>query len=224
MTKEEEMTLKRDANNRSVYDLKIYVVGGGFQYLQMFHEAGLAGARDVSEADVICFTGGHDVDPSLYDEKPLPGTMFSVERDMLESVIYGEALALKKPMVGICRGGQFLNVMNGGKMWQDVNNHGRNHPVLDMKTGEIRHNMTSTHHQMMIPGKTADILAVAEISTVKMAEAETLRRDKPEMDDIEVLWYEDERCLCFQPHPEFQHGECRNYFLELFDNYILPAC
>lgn len=222
----EEDRLRSEAAIRESYDLRVYVVGGGYQYLQMFYDAGFRGARSVDEAHIICFTGGEDVDPSLYDEEPIPETYFNPERDKWEAYIYGEALALKKPMVGICRGAQFLNVMCGGSLWQDVNNHavGRPHDVLDVRTGETLKNMTSTHHQQMIPGKGAEIIAMASLSTVKKSMSQVMMRDKPENDDTEVVWYPEGLCLCFQPHPEYNHGECRDFFLDLVDNYVLPAC
>jgi hypothetical protein len=226
MRTEEQVTkMAIDAKMREAWGIRVYVVGGGFQYVKMFFDAGLCGARYVEEADVICFTGGEDVDPGFYAEEAIPGTHFNTSRDNKESAIYAEAMMTRKPMIGICRGAQFLNVMNGGKLWQDVNNHanGGKHDVLDVKSGTVRHNMTSTHHQMMRPTKDAEILATACLSTYKHAQVDQVKRDQPEQDDVEVVWYPDSLSLCFQPHPEFTFGECRNYFLELFDNYITPA-
>lgn len=213
-------------NRRSVNDLCVFVVGGGSEYIQMFNEAGFKGAESVTDADIICFTGGEDVDPDLYGETPLPNTHFNRARDDLEVQIYSEAVASKKPMVGICRGAQFLNVMNGGSLWQHVQGHAvrRGHGVKDMVTGEWMEGMTSTHHQMMRPAnKGAEIIALACESTLKQSAKETVKRKKPELDDVEVVWYPKTLTLCFQPHPEFYHGECRNYFLGLVDRYLLPA-
>ncbi len=226
LTKEKIESLEQEAKMREIYDLRVYVVGGGFQYSKMFFDAGLKGARSVEDASIICFTGGSDVHPSLYEEKMLPSTFSDLPRDEREAGIYGEALALKKPMVGICRGAQFLNVMNGGKLWQDVDNHAirDGHAVIDVRTGDIRENMTSTHHQQMIAADDAEIIATACRSTYKASDTKTIRRAEPENDDMEVLWYPGSLSLCFQPHPEFNHGDCRDYFLDLFDNYILPAC
>lgn len=217
--------LETEAAIREVYDLRVFVVGGGFQYMKMFFDAGMKGARSVDDANIVCFTGGEDVTPNYYKEKALPGTHYNTKRDEYEAGVYGEALALKRPMVGICRGAQFLNVMNGGSLWQDVNNHaGRQHSVLDMLSGETVEGMTSTHHQQMRPAENAEIIAVATLSTRKESASEKIERDSPECDDMEVLWYPDSLSLCFQPHPEFNQGDCRNYFLGLVDNFIIPAC
>lgn len=216
--------LQKEAYSRMMMDTRVFVVGGGFSYIKMFHDAGLSGARNVDEADIICFTGGEDVNPAMYGEKPIPGVYFNERRDGIEAGIYADAIAKKKPMVGICRGAQFLNVMNGGKLWQDVNNHanGQNHSVVDMQTGEDIVGMTSTHHQQMIAGKTATIIAVAAMSTSKENGDRKIVRANPDLDDMEVLFYEDSGSLCFQPHPEFNQGSCRDYFFKCFDNFILP--
>lgn len=226
LAKNQREKLEVDATMREVYDLRVFIVGGGMQYMRMFFEAGLKGARSVEDANIICFTGGEDVDPRMYDQKPIEATYFNPRRDAYEAGIYGEALALKKPMIGICRGSQFLNVMNGGKLWQDVNKHAIHgtHSITDMRNGEELIGMTSTHHQQMIPGKDANVLAMACLSTRKESDTQVLEREKPEADDTEVVWYADSLSLCFQPHPEFSHGACRNYFLDLLDEYILPAC
>lgn len=226
LTANEELRLQKDAASREMMDLRVFVVGGGFAYTKMFFDAGFKGARSVEDADIVCFTGGEDVTPSLYGEAPIKGTHYNEKRDQIESYIYGECLGLKKPMVGICRGGQFLNVMEGGKLWQDVNNHAirGTHEVIDKRSGQVVSNQTSTHHQMMIPGVTAKVIAVANLSTHKQAEKMEWNGTPKQWDDIEVVHYNDNNVLCFQPHPEFQHGDCRNYFLDLVDELILPAC
>lgn len=210
---------------RKASDLRVFIVGGGYQYLQMFYDAGFRGGTSVEDCDIVCFTGGEDVTPDMYGEKALMETHFNVARDERESFIYGEAIAMQKPMIGICRGSQFLNVMNGGKLWQDVNNHAiaGGHEIIDMRTGDSIGPMTSTHHQMMRPADDAEIIALASLSTKKKAASETMERARPQLDDVEVVWYPDSLCLCFQPHPEFKTGACRTYFLELVDEYIIPA-
>lgn len=66
-------------------------------------------------------TGGHDVSPELYDKRrsPICGET-SKERDALEYALIGEALRLDKPILGICRGLQLMNVYFGGTLYQDI--------------------------------------------------------------------------------------------------------
>jgi len=68
------------------------------------------------------FTGGHDVNPSLYDQKKNDrcGEICD-ERDRMEAYIFREAvLQQNKPALGICRGIQFFNAILGGSLYQDI--------------------------------------------------------------------------------------------------------
>ncbi len=67
------------------------------------------------------FTGGHDVDPTLYgapkSERCGPANH---DRDVLEQRIFEYALKDDKPVFGICRGIQLINVLCGGTLYQDL--------------------------------------------------------------------------------------------------------
>lgn len=223
---------------------KILLVGGNYDYIRMYRNLGFTGTYDINEADIVAFTGGEDVDPGLYGEMKLTNTHINRARDDVEMRIFEEAKARKLPMVGICRGGQFLNVMNDGKMWQDVNNHGRNHSAFVNKEtcpwykpdtrycGTSSHTIwvTSTHHQMMRPGPSAQILLTACESTERHAAGEMqdgrVNAVAPlHQQDIEALWYPDTLSLCFQPHPEFRRCPPSGlwFFQQCMDNLILEA-
>ncbi len=68
------------------------------------------------------FTGGQDVDPTLYgaERKPYCGPACP-ERDAAEQLLLKLALQQNKPVLGICRGIQFLNAALGGTLYQDLN-------------------------------------------------------------------------------------------------------
>ena len=134
-------------------------------------------------------------------------------------------------MVGICRGGQFLNVMNGGKMWQHVTHHAGNHmariEIPPYNAGNKRRTIevTSTHHQMMIPTDDALVLATADVALEKHKASYSKLGKGGDIDpDTEVIFYDDTNCLCFQPHPEFTHAppDCVDFFEECLANYIFP--
>lgn len=210
---------------------KVYIVGGGYEYIRLFYNLGCLGAKNLDEAEVVVFTGGEDVNPELYGEGPLIKTHFNRLRDDKEKVIYHLALERGLPMVGICRGGQFLNVMNGGKMWQHVNNHTHNHlarieiPPYQGKNNRRRTiEVTSTHHQMMIPAPDAFVLMTASEATEKNSQAFAKVGKADDDPDTEVVFYDETNCLCFQPHPEFGScpPECVDFFEECLDNYIFP--
>jgi len=210
---------------------RIYVVGGGFEYIRLLFNLGYSGAKGLEDADVVLFTGGEDVNPELYGEIPLAKTHFSRLRDDKEQAIYHAALERELPMVGICRGGQFLNVMNGGKMWQHVSGHTRAHnariEIPPFNKGNKRRTITvtSTHHQMMIPTEDAIVLLTACEALEKTGPAITKIGKKQEDPDTEAVFYPDTKCLCFQPHPEYASAtpECVDFFEECLDNFIFPV-
>ncbi len=163
--------------------------------------------------DIMAFTGGEDIDPALYGEKPIRGTYFTKSRDELEINAY-----LTAPdhviKVGICRGAQLLNVLSGGKLWQNVNNHSTGHHATDTRTG-LNHFVSSVHHQVMKAGPGAEILAVAQRATSLANEKTLLTSAEPAHIEIEAVWYPKTKSLCFQGHPEFGPKTCEDYFLSL---------
>ncbi len=102
---------------------KVHIVGGSFAYHDLFMNLGFQVIDTMEGANLVCFTGGEDVNPSLYGHEKHPTTYFSIFRDTKERSYFEKALDMGIPMVGICRGGQFLNVMSGGEMYQDVSTH-----------------------------------------------------------------------------------------------------
>lgn len=78
-------------------------------------------SRCMSLCDGILMTGGHDVDPDLYKAPKIEecGTCCK-ERDQMESYMFEKAMIQDMPVLGICRGIQFMNVMLGGTLYQDL--------------------------------------------------------------------------------------------------------
>jgi len=100
--------------------------------------------------DGIVFTGGSDVDPALYGERPHPTTSVKPERDAAELLLMRAAIAADLPTFGICRGMQLMVVAYGGRLHQhlpDVLGHNNHRPVAGPKFGE--------HPVRMEPGSAA---------------------------------------------------------------------
>ena len=166
-------------------------------------------------ANVIVFSGGADVSPHLYGEDNVASGCRRLRDDQCINLFVN----FDVPRIGICRGAQFLNVMGGGRMWQDVDGHTRSHLVRDTRTLK-EYYCTSTHHQMMRPSSDAAIIGIAAtpLSTYRLAATELERFRST---DIEVLYYEHIKSLCFQPHPEYPgHPECTEYFTELVREFF----
>lgn len=217
---------------------KVMIVGGGGAYAMMFRERGWEITASIADADLVQFTGGEDVTPELYGQKAHPTTGSNRTRDNRETETYNIAQELGVACAGICRGGQFLNVMNGGLLYQDVDNHGREH-LAYMYGHLLPIKVSSTHHQQMRAnyGREVHILMTANECTRKESmdvAGKVVRQDvKPyttsihasgsvaHLLDIEALYYADTNNLCFQPHPEFGgYQDCTDAYFHLIHNYL----
>lgn len=204
---------------------KVFIVDTSNMYERMFTARGWEITRDLLAADLVQFTGGADVSPYLYGEEKHPTTYNDPRRDLVEAGYYQVCLLLNKPMAGICRGGQFLNVMNGGKLFQNVNRHaiGGTHEATLVDASDFiginTYQVTSTHHQMMRVGNDGKLLLTANEST--KLETDTLTYEG-KGEDVEAVWYEKSRSLCYQPHPEIvgKEHDCQELYFHLLNNYI----
>lgn len=75
----------------------------------------------VDICDGFLFTGGQDVSPSLY-HAPLSEQCGECcpARDKMEAGLFQIAYEKDKPILGICRGIQIINVLLGGTLYQDL--------------------------------------------------------------------------------------------------------
>lgn len=72
--------------------------------------------------DGFLFSGGPDIHPFLFGEETLCGCgNFSPLRDSSELLLLSLVYERKKPVLGICRGAQLLNIALGGDIYQDIN-------------------------------------------------------------------------------------------------------
>lgn len=81
--------------------MKVFVVGGATNYANFLEEASLVDR--VEDADVVLFTGGEDVDPSLYECEKDRYTHSNKKRDLAEKKIF-ELVKPTQLCLGICRG------------------------------------------------------------------------------------------------------------------------
>lgn len=108
----------------------------------------------------ILLPGGEDIDPSLYGEDVLPCCgRIRPELDRTYRLACDHAVKKGKPVLGICKGMQFLNIYFGGSLYQDLSCR---------EGGSIRHQQEYdrrylTHSVRVIPGTVlADVLGCEE--------------------------------------------------------------
>ncbi|MBL0144166.1 MAG: gamma-glutamyl-gamma-aminobutyrate hydrolase family protein [Betaproteobacteria bacterium] len=76
----------------------------------------------VDALDGLVLQGGADIAPESYGETPLnPAWSGDRVRDRYEIELFEETVRQGKPVFGICRGCQLINVALGGTLYQDIN-------------------------------------------------------------------------------------------------------
>lgn len=192
-------------------------------------------AEMVRRCDGVLLTGGDDIQPHLY-EKNMPENLAKLvgplepERDIWEQHLIDEAFRQQKPILGICRGHQMMNVALGGSLIVDIPTQvpgALNHRQMDRKaepvhdvaltpgsllaqiTGEQTLRVNSTHHQAI--GRLAESLQAVARSEDGVIEAVELKDPKKLPFLLTVQW-----------HPE-RLIDRNKIFLKLFSSFV-EAC
>lgn len=100
--------------------------------------------------DGLMLPGGPDVDPTFYGEEPHPKIgMTLYQKDRFEIALIKAALAADKPIFGICRGIQIMNVAMGGTLYQDLESQ---YPELKIQHPQATLGQFATHHVELTAG------------------------------------------------------------------------
>lgn len=199
------------------FEKKIVVVNDGsflgdsyYQPFQKFAPAGPTSLLETNPEEILCvvFTGGSDVHPSLYGEEVNRRTYANIARDNEDRKYFEIAKKHGIPMVGICRGSQFLCVMNGGRLVQHMDNHGGFHMIKtkDGKTLQVN----STHHQMAWPNEEAIPIAWSAPNRSPHYEGATGVKLTPDR-EYEAVLYPQTNSLGIQWHPEMLPDDSEGY-------------
>ena len=109
----------------------------------------------VEECDMLLIPGGADVNPMRYNEIPHHNTgRCNIQYEYLDSIMIPTFINAKKPIAGICRGFQSLNVYFGGTLFQDIKGHNqtkgygnRSDVKDDLWTKDKIYKINTIHHQ-----------------------------------------------------------------------------
>ena len=191
----------------------------------------LNNAAEAENCDGILFSGGEDLHPSLYG-KPEYVENFGLqeiipERDRFEYEVLKKALAGGKPVLGICRGLQLINVYLGGTLVPDIpvlfhsDGHGKKNGLdrthqIRVEPGSLLHQIcgqeqgmvNSAHHQSA--GQPADALKITAVSEPGIVEAMEWKDASAKPWLLMIQWHPERMSDLSSPFSTF----VKNAFLE----------
>jgi putative glutamine amidotransferase len=141
------ITSNIDSTTHSLQNTYIHAViaGGG---IPLVIPTGLeSDAQQITTLiDGLIITGGGDINPLLFNEEPVQqlGNV-TPERDTIELELVKQMLTLDKPILGICRGHQVLNVALGGTLYQDINSQSAGQILQHDQKAKREHQSHSVH-------------------------------------------------------------------------------
>ena len=159
--------------------------------------------------DAVVLWGGEDIHPSYYDESPHPMNQARhyetpSKRDKFEWKVMAHCYMEGIPIIGVCRGAQFLCAFAGGYLIQHVDGHSTDHLVTTNDKREFK--VTSCHHQMMYPYEVEhELLAWSSSKRSNVYEgAGSIKNSHMEtLPEPEVVYFPRVRGLAIQGHPEW---------------------
>jgi putative glutamine amidotransferase len=190
-------------------------------------------AGDMDQCDGVIFSGGEDVHPALYG-KPEFELEYGLkeiipERDQFEYQVIAKAFTEKKPVLGICRGLQLINVFLEGTLVPDIP------AVHQSKTHGKQNGADQTHFLSVIRDTLLYNICGQEIGSVNSAHHQSV--DKPgellrisaysEPSIVEAMEWKDPEnkswLLMVQWHPE-RMSDLSSPFSALVKKAFLDAC
>ena len=127
-----EGSIEKAFVNRTYVDS--VVRAGGVPFIMPICEDENIIKKMIENVNGVIMTGGVDIHPFRFNEEPKPKIgEISKERDDFDFLIMKHAFEKNKPIFGICRGIQLINVFFGGTLIQDINSQ-KNTNILHSQT------------------------------------------------------------------------------------------
>lgn len=134
------------------------------------------GAEWERALDGLLLSGGGDVDPELYGEEPrVENGRIDPEADAFEIALCRAFLERAKPVLGVCRGAQLLNVAAGGDLYQDLFRQAKTR-LQHVQRAPRWH---GTHRVQIAPGSLLAAVAGAGSLRVNSFHHQAIRRVAP---------------------------------------------
>lgn len=180
------------------------------------------------EFDGFLFTGGHDVSPTIYGEDIIKECgEICEERDRMELLLLDKVLKEDKPVLGICRGIQLINVALGGTLYQDlsvqhpsqIEHHQK--PPYDIPVHEIEIKRDSPLYELL--GKDSELVNSYHHQAIKKLSSKLKPMAYSKDGLIEAIYMPNKKFVwAVQYHPEFLF-ETHKDFEKIFEIFICNA-
>ena len=175
--------------------------------------------------DGLLLAGGGDIHPKFYNEAPQAKLKrVNPSRDEYEFELLRKFAKTGKPILGICRGIQVINVAFGGNLYQDIENltkikhwqeepdNSPSHDIL-IKENTLLHQILGTTHLKVNSFHHQAIKNIAHGFLVSAYAPDNI---------VEAIEYPDHKFfLGIQCHPECMHRQ--GNFRKIFDRFV-EAC
>jgi putative glutamine amidotransferase len=178
--------------------------------------------------DGLLLSGGYDICPIFYGEEPARGLeAIRPDRDLYEIQLLQMAKALQKPILGICRGLELMNVALGGTLYQDID---------QSMPSALQHNQKArpeeaTHTVTLLPNTKLQQIMEKEVLLTNSFHHQAIKDLAPELranahtkDGIieGIEGRESHFILGVQWHPELMVGK-HSHMMKIFYAFIEAA-
>lgn len=181
----------------------------------VLHRSDIRIADYARELDGLVLQGGADIAPETYGEEPRDARWAGDRvRDLYELEVLHEFIDADKPVLGICRGAQLVNVAFGGTLHQDI---------ATSLTTDVMHRAQDAYERnfhtirieqesglaRMYPGRRAGRVNSIHHQSIKALGRELVVEAHAESDGVieAVRWQGPGYVFAVQWHPEFLHPD-----------------
>lgn len=159
------------------------------------------------DTDLMILWGGEDISPAIYAQAPIAtnssGPRVPSPRDTDEMDCILKAVEMNIPIMGICRGAQLLCAYGGGELFQHVVGHAHGHHLVRTMDG-LEFNVSSTHHQQMIPAEHHLMIAWSvDQGYGRVYNGTKYQNNYRELPEAEILYIPEFNAVAIQGHPEY---------------------
>lgn len=210
-------------SNYSLKDTYAYAVrkAGGIPVILPFVSDEAQAEALINVIDGLIMSGGEDVNPAYYGEEIWNETVYvNAVRDTSDILLVRAARGCGKPIMGICRGSQLVNVAFGGTLYQDLPSQ------LEVQHCQEVSSSVATHKVGFVEGSRIGELFGTDSLMANSLHHQAIKDIAPGLkvtaraSDGVVEGCEGPGVICVQFHPEILIKGGDDTFLPLFEAFV----